>query len=72
MFYLTVDITTVGSNGRPRTVVRTLACSLTAAFRVADSHTPAPLNPAVRERIRRGHGGSAQVGQVHIAIGCAA
>ena len=72
MSYVTIDITTLGADGRPRAIVRTCACSLAGAFRVADSHTPAPLNPAVRRRIRRCRGGSAQVGRVHVAIGCAA
>lgn len=68
----TVEVDTMLPNGRIERSHRTLVCSITAALRVADSNAPAPLNPAVRTRLRRNHGGQARVGRVQIAIGCAA
>jgi hypothetical protein len=67
-----VEVQTVLSDGAVEGAYRTLVTSIGAALRVADCNTPAPLNPSVRARIRRNLGGCAQVGQVRVAIDCAA
>jgi hypothetical protein len=66
----TVDISKVRPDGRVELECRSPVISLPAALRVADSHTPAPLNPATRSRLRCEHGGVAKVGRVLIAIAC--
>jgi hypothetical protein len=66
----TVAISKVRPDGRVELECSSPVISLPAALRVADSHAPAPLNPATRSRLRSEHGGEAKIGGVLIAIGC--
>lgn len=68
----TIEISKLRPAGRPAVLLHAPVMSLLAALRVADSHSPAPLNVATRTRLRREHGGVAKVGQVMIAINCEA